>query len=625
MAAIAHALERQNTNSKRVIPRHVAAAIEGDFVVFLIGMRINKWWKPHKWLPPLRAMRPMLEELSTDPESGLLGFYYIGNLTFIQYWRSFDHLKAFARERERLHWKAWTNFNRTMKDSRGDVGIWHETYLIKADSTQQSIPECRGRDWRARGGSSTSMVRWKPRACVYRAPGVRAVPDLVGMARSATQVTKWSATIVANLASTYALDMAATTAGVVLVASGLLSGIGLSGALIVLGGSYLLWIAALSSSLAANWQLLETTGTSTSILSKLAYDLTRRFTTPTGLRRFASAAGYVLFELVKETPYYLGAFGLVFASDAISAEEALIFLAGANAGAAIYEYCLGWSTRVLLRNERHQGYASFEKAWTPAEYLADYYSEVDVDEQETIAFFSEEARRMPAGEPALVFGAGPTLHHVFPIVTRASEIHLGDYLTCNLDEITRWIGQEEGAHDWKPFVDHTLQCEGAATPKSEEIFDRECLARARITALLEVDVRRDSPLTTAQRQYATVLSAFCADSATPDREEWRLYMRRIIGLVRPGGTLLLAALGQTHAYYVGGKAFPSPALDEGDVARVLQDHFPETALTVKTVPVPECAQHGYSSIILAAGHSRNPEADADADANANANAKSEKT
>ena len=30
------------------------------------------------------------------------------------------------------HWPAWLEFNRLMKDSRGDVGIWHETYLIRA-------------------------------------------------------------------------------------------------------------------------------------------------------------------------------------------------------------------------------------------------------------------------------------------------------------------------------------------------------------------------------------------------------------------------------------------------------------------------------------------------------------
>ena len=123
--------ENLNEISMAVIPQHVAAIIEGDFV-FLIGMRINKWWKPHKWLPPLRAMRPMLEELSVDPASGLLGFHYIGKLTFVQYWRSFDHLETYARARDRQHWKDWTKFNRAMKNSRGNVGIWHETYLIKA-------------------------------------------------------------------------------------------------------------------------------------------------------------------------------------------------------------------------------------------------------------------------------------------------------------------------------------------------------------------------------------------------------------------------------------------------------------------------------------------------------------
>lgn len=132
MSTIAAELQDRATVGKAVIPRHVAAAMEGDFVVFLIGMRINKWWKPHKWLPPLRAMRPMLDELSADPDSGLLGFHYLGKLTFIQYWRSFDHLEAYARAQDRLHWKAWTAFNRAMKDARGDVGIWHETYLIEA-------------------------------------------------------------------------------------------------------------------------------------------------------------------------------------------------------------------------------------------------------------------------------------------------------------------------------------------------------------------------------------------------------------------------------------------------------------------------------------------------------------
>ena len=46
-----------------VMPHRMAAQIEGDFVVFLIGMRINKPWKLHKWLPVFLGMPRMLKEL----------------------------------------------------------------------------------------------------------------------------------------------------------------------------------------------------------------------------------------------------------------------------------------------------------------------------------------------------------------------------------------------------------------------------------------------------------------------------------------------------------------------------------------------------------------------------------
>jgi fumigallin biosynthesis monooxygenase-like protein len=50
-----------------------SADIEGDFVVFLIGMRLNRPWKVHRWWPVYVAMPRMLRELSRDRERGLLG------------------------------------------------------------------------------------------------------------------------------------------------------------------------------------------------------------------------------------------------------------------------------------------------------------------------------------------------------------------------------------------------------------------------------------------------------------------------------------------------------------------------------------------------------------------------
>ena len=115
----------------KLYTERMCAEIDGDFVVFLIGMRINKPWKVHKWWPVFSAMPRMLKELSAKPELGLLG-YTMGLRVIVQYWRSFEHLEAYARSKEHEHLPAWKAFNQAVGRSRGDVGIWHETYRVKA-------------------------------------------------------------------------------------------------------------------------------------------------------------------------------------------------------------------------------------------------------------------------------------------------------------------------------------------------------------------------------------------------------------------------------------------------------------------------------------------------------------
>jgi hypothetical protein len=114
-----------------IFAKRMTVQIEGDFVVFLIGARINKPWKVHKWLPVALAMQRMRKELSARPELGLLGSWTAGSL-LIQYWRSFEQLEAFSRSPELTHLPAWAAFNRSVGKSRGDVGIWHETFLVRA-------------------------------------------------------------------------------------------------------------------------------------------------------------------------------------------------------------------------------------------------------------------------------------------------------------------------------------------------------------------------------------------------------------------------------------------------------------------------------------------------------------
>ncbi len=122
----------------------MTAQIDDEVVVFLIGMRINRMWKFHKWLPVARAMPRMLRELSASRDSGFLGFHqWFGNPTIaVQYWRSFEHLERYAKDPGSSHRPAWAAFNRAVA-SNADVGIWHEPIVSDPAISNASTTTCR--------------------------------------------------------------------------------------------------------------------------------------------------------------------------------------------------------------------------------------------------------------------------------------------------------------------------------------------------------------------------------------------------------------------------------------------------------------------------------------------------
>ncbi|HEU4844340.1 MAG TPA: DUF4188 domain-containing protein [Burkholderiaceae bacterium] len=105
------------------------AVLEGEFVVFLIGMRINQPLKIHKWLPVATAMPRMIRELQQQPGLGFLHaeMWFSRTIILVQYWRSMEQLLAYAKDRQAQHLPAWQAFNQAV-GTDGSVGIWHETY-----------------------------------------------------------------------------------------------------------------------------------------------------------------------------------------------------------------------------------------------------------------------------------------------------------------------------------------------------------------------------------------------------------------------------------------------------------------------------------------------------------------
>lgn len=109
-----------------------------EFVLFLIGLRINSLRDVRHWAPVLRSAFAMNRELAKTPDSPLLHTRTVATvgdwrlMHFIQYWRSLDELERWASDADFLHrpnQKAF--FKRT--GYNGKVGIWHETYVISPD------------------------------------------------------------------------------------------------------------------------------------------------------------------------------------------------------------------------------------------------------------------------------------------------------------------------------------------------------------------------------------------------------------------------------------------------------------------------------------------------------------
>jgi hypothetical protein len=117
----------------------LTSTLDGDFVVFLIGMRINNPLLVHKWLPVARAMPRMINELLRQPELGFIHaeMWFARTIILVQYWRSMDQLLAYAKDRNAAHLPAWQAFNKSV-GTDGSVGIWHETYAA-SPGTYESV------------------------------------------------------------------------------------------------------------------------------------------------------------------------------------------------------------------------------------------------------------------------------------------------------------------------------------------------------------------------------------------------------------------------------------------------------------------------------------------------------
>ena len=241
-------------------------------------------------------------------------------------------------------------------------------------------------------------------------------------------------------------------------------------------------------------------------------------------------------------------------------------------------------------------------SWSPTEYLKNYFSKLGQESFEHLKFLVRELKKFEgtAKKRILDFGSGPTIFAGLAAVPYASEIHMCDFLECNLDEIRKWFSRKDGAFNWQFYTEEILKIE-CQEICPENAVKRVQDLRRKTTGIFLADASFTHPvLTSKPTRYPIVISSFCAESATHSRNVWQMYMKNIFNTVEDSGSLLVAALRNCRFYRSGKKIFPSANINEHNLKDVLEEGgFDMNNLVIEVKEVPQCAKDGFTQIILA--------------------------
>ena len=338
--------------------------------------------------------------------------------------------------------------------------------------------------------------------------------ELAGGRRSpASRRRRWAVTLAATAARPTRSTPSPPRPGCCWSPPALLAGLDHRLLLAFLAASYVVWGAGLRVNLRANWALLERTGHEHQRAVEGCATTCRRRTR--ARRRAAAARGRLRRHRARQGGAVLRRrvrrrraqrLGLVRATRSSSWPARTSAPPPTSTGSAGLTRALLGGARRPVRLVRHRLGAAGVPAPTTTRG-------VEPDELATIAFFVDACGAPSPASRCCSSASARRCTTCSSPPAIASEIHLADYLPANLAEIERWIDRDPDAHDWRPFVRYTLECEGVRRA------DRGGGHRPR-----GADAREDHPAAPrstpgapdplAADRYATVISAYCADSAT---------------------------------------------------------------------------------------------------------------
>uniref|UniRef100_A0A667Y949 Zgc:64002 n=1 Tax=Myripristis murdjan TaxID=586833 RepID=A0A667Y949_9TELE len=170
------------------------------------------------------------------------------------------------------------------------------------------------------------------------------------------------------------------------------------------------------------------------------------------------------------------------------------------------------------------------------------------------------------GKRLIEVGTGPTIHSLISACEHFEEIVVSDYTDSNRRELEKWIRAEEGCFNWDAHIQFVCDLEGRSRTPA---VVTETL-RQRIKHVLKCDVSLENPFQPVTVEPADcIISSLCLEAACKDREAYRHSLGAMVGLLRPGGVLVLVGDLNETFYTVGDQKFLTVNLSQDFIEKTL--------------------------------------------------------
>ncbi|XP_029924979.1 nicotinamide N-methyltransferase-like [Myripristis murdjan] len=219
----------------------------------------------------------------------------------------------------------------------------------------------------------------------------------------------------------------------------------------------------------------------------------------------------------------------------------------------------------------------YETKFDPETYLNEFYLMTGKNRRFASFMLCQLSQTFSSGKykgkRLIEIGTGPTIHTLISASAHFEEIVVSDYAEVNRREVEKWLRDEEGCFNWNRHIQFACDVEGRRTPA----VVKETL-RQKIKHVLKCDVNLENPFQPLTVEPADcIISSLCLEAACKDREAYRRSLEAVVGLLQPGGVLVMIGDLSETFYTVGDQRFPVVSLSQ----EFIEDTLCELGMSVQ--------------------------------------------